>query len=38
MGAELVATKENPFIFPISDKVKEEVVKEDVGLARTATI
>lgn len=31
MSANLVATEENPFIFPISDKIKEEVVKEDVS-------
>lgn len=28
--ASFVATEENPFVFPISDKVKDEVAKQDV--------
>lgn len=34
MSAVPQATAENPFFFPISDKVKEEVVKEDVRLCQ----
>ena len=30
MSSELAPTIENPFIFPISDKIKDEVVKQDV--------
>ena len=30
MASKLVPTNDNPFIFPISDKIKEEVVKQDV--------
>jgi hypothetical protein len=29
-ASKLVPTAENPFVFPISDKVKDEVLKQDV--------